>query len=267
MTPESILRLSITLGGLALFAVLEALLPAKARVMPRLQRWVTNLSLGGLSSLAVRLMGPATVAGAALAAEIAGFGVFHFVSLPGWLTAAAAIILLDFAIWAQHVAMHKVPVLWRVHRVHHTDRDLDVTSGLRFHPLEAAVSMLWKAGIVLLLGVPVEAALAYEILLSGMALFTHANLRLPGWLDRALRLVIVTPDMHRTHHSIIRTEMDSNYGNAFSVWDRLFRTYTEAPAGELTLGLAEWQDERPAQIGFALGLPIARNAGRTDMPR
>ncbi len=258
MTADLILRLSITFGGLALFALLEALLPAKARVMPRLQRWVTNLSLGGLSSLAVRLMGPATVAGAALAASAAGFGLFNLVSLPSWLTAGAAIILLDFAIWAQHVAMHKVPVLWRMHRVHHTDRDLDVTSGLRFHPFEAAVSMPWKAGIVFLLGVPVEVALAYEILLSGMALFTHANLRLPGWLDRALRLVIVTPDMHRTHHSILRAETDSNYGNALSVWDRLFRTFTSVPADELVLGLAEWQDERPARLPDMLALPVAR---------
>jgi len=258
MTPELFLRLSITLGGLALFALFETLLPARARVISRTRRWVTNLALGGLSSLVVRLMRPVTVTGAALAAEAAGFGLFHRVSLPGWLTAAAAIILLDFALWAQHVAMHKVPVLWRIHRVHHTDRDLDVTSGLRFHPFEAVVSMLWKAGVVFLLGVPAEVALSYEILLGAMALFTHANLRLPGWLDRALRLVIVTPEMHRTHHSVLRTETDSNYGNALSVWDRLFRSYTAVPAGELTLGLAEWQDERPARIGFALGLPVIR---------
>lgn len=258
MTSESLLRLGITFGGLTLLAVLEALLPARARVMPRLGRWVTNLSMGGLSALAVRLMGPMTVAGAAMAAEQAGFGLFSFVSLPAWLAALAVILLLDLAIWAQHLAMHKAPLLWRMHRVHHTDRDLDVTSGLRFHPFEAAVSMLWKAGVVFLLGAPVAIALAYEIALNAMSLFTHANLRLPGWLDRALRLVIVTPDMHRIHHSVIRAETDSNYGNILSLWDRIFRTYVPAAASPLTLGLEDWQDDRPAQIGFSLGLPFAR---------
>lgn len=259
MTTDMLLRLGITLGLLALLTGLEELLPARARVMPRLGRWVTNLSLGGLSSLAVRLMGPLTVAGAALAAEQAGFGLLHLVSLPGWLVAAAAIVLMDLALWAQHLAMHKAPLLWRMHRVHHADRDLDVTSGLRFHPFEAAVSMLWKAGVVFVLGAPVAAALAYEVALNAMALFTHANLRLPGWLDRSLRLVIVTPEMHRTHHSVIRTETDSNYGNILSLWDRLFRTYVAAPAAPLVLGLEAWQDARPAEIRFSLALPLARH--------
>lgn len=257
MTSELLLRLGITLASLALLALLEALLPAKARVMPRLGRWVTNLSLGGLSSLAVRLMGPLTVAGAAVAAEQAGFGLFNAVTLPAWLTALAVLVLLDLAIWAQHLAMHKAPLLWRMHRVHHTDRDLDVTSGLRFHPFEAAVSMFWKAGVVFALGAPVAIALAYEIALNAMALFTHANLRLPGWLDRALRVVIVTPDMHRTHHSILRRETDSNFGNILSAWDRVFRTYVAAPADPLVLGLEDWQDERPARLAFALRLPVS----------
>jgi sterol desaturase/sphingolipid hydroxylase (fatty acid hydroxylase superfamily) len=167
------------------------------------------------------------------------------------------IVMLDLAIWAQHLAMHKAPLLWRLHKVHHADRDLDVTSGLRFHPFEAAVSMLWKAGVVFLLGAPVAVALAYEIALGAMALFTHANLRLPGWLDRALRVVIVTPDMHRTHHSILRRETDSNFGNILSAWDRVFRTYVAAPADPLVLGLEDWQDERPARLAFALRLPVS----------
>lgn len=259
MVDEPLLRAGVFIGTLVLFAGLEAILPAKTRVMPRVYRWITNLSLGGLSAFAVRLMGPLTVAGAAIAAEQAGFGLFNAVSLPAAFTAFAALILLDLAIWAQHVAMHKVPLLWRMHRVHHTDRDLDVTSGLRFHPFEAAVSMLWKAGIVFLLGAPLAVALAYEIVLNAMALFTHANLRLPVWLDRALRVVIVTPDMHRIHHSVIRTETDSNYGNALSVWDRLFRTYTANPAAPLILGLEDWQDSRPATLPFTLGLPLSRH--------
>lgn len=258
MLPDTLLRLGVTLGGLIVLALLEAALPAKARVMPRLSRWVTNLSLGGASSLAVRLLGPVTVAGAALAAQQSGYGLFNVVSLPGWLTALAVLVFLDLAVWAQHLAMHKVPLLWRMHRVHHTDRDLDVTSGLRFHPFEALTSMIWKAGVVFLLGAPVAVALAYEIVLNAMALFTHANLRLPAWLDRSLRRVLVTPDMHRIHHSIIRTEMDSNYGNALSIWDRLFRTYTSRHAGDLTLGLSDWQDTRPAHLVFTMRLPLDR---------
>ncbi|PKP79741.1 MAG: fatty acid hydroxylase [Alphaproteobacteria bacterium HGW-Alphaproteobacteria-18] len=261
MDTATLLRLSVFLGGLGLFAALEALFPRKARVMPRLHRWVTNLSLSALSSLGLRLLGPLTVAGAALAARQSGLGLFNMIDAPVWLAAAATLILLDLAVWAQHLAMHKSPLLWRMHRVHHTDRDLDVTSGLRFHPFEAAVSMAWKALIVFLLGAPLMVALAYEIILNAMSLFTHANLRLPLWLDRALRWVIVTPDMHRIHHSVIRTETDSNYGNALSIWDRIFATYTPEPAAGqdgLTIGLEEWQDARPAQIRFTLAHPLAR---------
>jgi sterol desaturase/sphingolipid hydroxylase (fatty acid hydroxylase superfamily) len=257
MSAETLLRLGLTLGGLILLAGLESLLPAKARVMPRLGRWITNLSLGGLSSLTVRLMGPVTAGGAAAGAAAAEIGLFNMITLPAWLTALAAIMLLDFAMWGQHAAMHKVPLLWRMHRVHHTDRDLDVTSGLRFHPFEAAVSMLWKAGVVFALGAPAEAVLAYEIALNGMALLTHANIGLPASLDRAFRLLIVTPDMHRIHHSVIRTETDSNYGNILSVWDRLFRTYRAAPQGALVLELSDWQDERPTRLPFALGMPFS----------
>ncbi|MFN7056367.1 sterol desaturase family protein [Hyphomonas sp.] len=261
MDADTLLRTGIFLGVLAGLIGLESLFPRKASVMPRLHRWLTNLSLGGLSAVAVRLMGPLTVAGAALAAEAAGFGLFRLVDLPDWAAAALILVLLDLAMWAQHAAMHKVPLLWRMHRVHHTDRDLDVTSGLRFHPLEAAVSMLWKALVVFALGAPVAVALAYEIALSTMALFTHANLRLPLWLDRALRLAIVTPDMHRIHHSMIRTETDSNYGNILSLWDRMFRTYTAEPEGGqdgFTLGLEDWQDERPARLSAAAGMPFLR---------
>jgi sterol desaturase/sphingolipid hydroxylase (fatty acid hydroxylase superfamily) len=257
LSSETILRLCLTLGGLSLFALLEAAFPARARVLPRLGRWITNMSLGGVSSLAVRLMGPATVAGAALAAGEAGFGLFNQLTLPAWLVASLVLVLMDLAVWAQHLAMHKAPLLWRLHRVHHADRDLDVTSGLRFHPFEAAVSMAWKAAVVFVLGAPVAAALGYEILLSLMALFTHANLRLPARLERALRVVIVTPDMHRTHHSILRTEMDSNYGNALSLWDRLFRTYTSAPRGELVLGLGGGQDANGASLPGMLWMPLA----------
>ncbi len=262
MTPETLLRLVITAGLLAALMALEALLPARQRLMPRLARWTTNLSLGMISSLMVRLMGPATAAGAALAAARWDAGLFDRVSLPGWLTLVIVIILMDFAIWAQHVAMHRVPLLWRLHRVHHTDRDLDATSGLRFHPAEAMLSMAWKAAVVFLLGAPVEAVFVYEIALGAMALFTHANFRLPAALDKRLRWLIVTPEMHRIHHSVVSCETNSNYGNILSLWDRMLRTYTAQAAAPLTLGLTDWQDNRPASLAFVLALPFARAIGQ-----
>lgn len=261
MDTDTLLRAGISVGVLTALIALETLFPRKQRVMPRLGRWITNLSLGGFSLIAVRLMGPLTVASAALAAEASGFGLLPLLPLPAWATAVAALIVLDVAMWAQHMAMHKWPLLWRLHQVHHADRDLDVTSGLRFHPFEAAVSMVWKAGVVFLLGAPLAVALAYEIVLGSMALFTHANLRLPLWLDRVLRYVIVTPDMHRVHHSVVRAETDANFGNALSIWDRLFLTYRQDPEGGqagFILGLEDWQDERPASLGVAAGMPFRR---------
>ena len=169
-------------------------------------------------------------------------------------------MLLDLAIWAQHLVTHKVPLFWRFHRVHHADRDLDVTTALRFHPVEIVVSGGVKVMVVYLLGAPAAAVLVFEVLLNATAMFTHANLRLPGWLDRPLRWVLVTPDMHRIHHSVRRQEHDSNYGFALSLWDRIFHTYVKEPqdgqAG-MTVGL-EWQDERPARLGWALLLPFRR---------
>jgi sterol desaturase/sphingolipid hydroxylase (fatty acid hydroxylase superfamily) len=171
-----------------------------------------------------------------------------------------ALLILDFAIWLQHLVTHKVPFLWRFHRVHHADRDFDVTTALRFHPLEILASMVLKIGVIYLLGPQAIAVVLFEVILNGTAMFNHTNLRLPLWLDRAVRLVLVTPDMHRVHHSIHRHEHDSNYGFALSVWDRIFRTYRPKPeAGheEMTVGL-EWQDERPSRLGWALMLPFRK---------
>lgn len=179
---------------------------------------------------------------------------------PGWLELVLAVLILDLAIWAQHLVTHKVPLFWRFHRVHHADRDMDVTTGFRFHPVEILASMGLKIGLVYALGPSALAVLVFEVLLSGTALFNHANLALPGWLDRVLRLVLVTPDMHRVHHSVHREEHDSNYGFCLSVWDRIFRTHVPQPkAGHdaMTVGL-EWQDDRPAKLGWALGLPFRR---------
>lgn len=263
MEYELILRLAVFLGLFALFAGLEAWAPRRPRAQPRKQRWTTNIAITIIDSLALRAMAvflPLLAVGAAMDAQAQGWGLFNALALPGWIEALAAILILDFVIWGQHLISHRVPLFWRFHRMHHADRDIDVSTAIRFHPVEIAASMLLKIGVVYLLGASPWAVLAFELLLNGTALFNHANLRLPPALDRAVRLVLVTPDMHRVHHSIHRHEHDSNYGFALSVWDRIFGTYRPEPeAGHdaMVVGL-EWQDERPSRLGWSLLLPFRR---------
>ncbi len=263
MESELFWRLGVFLTLFVLFAGLEAVMPRRARSLPRHRRWLTNLMITVLNSLALRglaILLPLLAIGAALDAGAQGWGLFNWLDWPAWLELAAAVLILDLAIWAQHLVTHKVPLFWRFHRVHHADRDMDVTTGFRFHPVEILASMGLKIGLVYLLGPSALAVLVFEILLSGTALFNHSNLALPGPVDRVLRLVLVTPDMHRVHHSIHREEHDSNYGFCLSVWDRIFRTHVPQPkAGHdaMTVGL-EWQDDRPARLGWALGLPFRR---------
>lgn len=263
MEHELLWRGGVFLTLFALFAGLEALAPRRPRTFARSRRWPTNLAITVLNTVALRglaVMLPLLAIGAALDAQAQGWGLLNRLNWPAWVELVLAVLILDFAIWAQHLVTHKVPLFWRFHRVHHADRDMDVTTGFRFHPVEILASMGLKIALVYLLGPSALAVLVFEILLSGTALFNHANVTLPGPLDRVLRLVLVTPDMHRVHHSVHRAEHDSNYGFALSVWDRLFRTYVPEPkAGHdrMTVGL-EWQDERPARLGWALGLPFRR---------
>jgi sterol desaturase/sphingolipid hydroxylase (fatty acid hydroxylase superfamily) len=246
-----------------LFAGLETLAPRCGRNQPRGRRWGTNLTLTVLNTVALRGLAfllPLLAIGAALDAQRMGWGLFNLIALPYWLVLPLSVLILDLCIWAQHLVTHKVPLFWRFHRVHHADRDMDVTTGLRFHPLEILGSMLVKIGLIYLLGPPALAVLVFEVILNGTSLFNHANLALPGWLDRAVRLIMVTPDMHRIHHSTQRADHDSNYGFALSFWDRIFGTYRSMPEeGEdrLVMGL-EWQDERPARLTWALWLPFRR---------
>lgn len=263
MQTELILRLGVFLGVFALFATLETLAPRRARVQPRAARWFTNLSLVLLDTLALRALAlalPFLAVGAAIDAWRMGWGLFNALNWPLWIEVVLAILILDFAIWAQHLVTHKVPVFWRFHRVHHADRDFDVTTALRFHPVEILASMLLKIGLVYLIGPQAIAVVLFEVILNGTAMFNHANLRLPLWLDRVVRLVLVTPDMHRVHHSVHRHEHDSNYGFALSVWDRIFRTYRPMPDGghdKMVVGL-EWQDDKPLRLGWALMLPFRK---------
>jgi len=194
-------------------------------------------------------------------AHPAGFGgVFNLMALPGWIEVIVVILIMDLAIWLQHLLSHKIPLLWRIHRVHHSDIEFDVTTAIRFHPVEIALSMGFKIGLVYLLGPAAWTVVVFEILLNGSAMFNHANIALPQKLDRVIRSVLVTPDMHRIHHSVHRSEHDSNYGFALSWWDHLFGTYTQDPQDghrQMKIGL-QWQDFRPTRLIWSLALPFMR---------
>jgi len=263
MEHETLIRLTAFLGLFALFALIETIWPRRDRVQARPGRWLTNIALVVIDSAATRLLAlglPLLAVGAALDAAANGWGLFNMTNWPLGLEILLAILIFDLAIWTQHLVTHKIPVLWRFHRVHHADRDLDVTSALRFHPVEILFSMLLKIGLVYLLGPAAIAVVLFEVILNGTAMFNHANIRLPLGLDRLIRTLLVTPDMHRVHHSDIRSEHDSNYGFALSIWDRLFGTYIEQPKqghDRMTVGL-QWQDDRPARLGWVLALPFFR---------
>jgi len=256
---EGLLRLSVFAGLLLGLILLESLFPRKARTQTRLRRWVTNLMIVVIDSLLLRLIFPIIAVGAAIWAQQKGWGLFNLWDGPLWAELILAIVFLDGLIYLQHVLSHRIPALWALHKVHHTDRDLDVTSALRFHPVEIIFSMAYKMFWVIILGPSAAAIIIFEVLLNGSAMFNHANLRLPLWLDKVLRLIIVTPDMHRVHHSIIESETNSNYGFFLSIWDRFGRTYRPQPkAGhdDMIIGLSEHQTESPASLSWSLALPF-----------
>ncbi|MEI4195492.1 sterol desaturase family protein [Roseovarius sp. E0-M6] len=263
MENEALIRLAIFLGLFALLAAIESYAPRRTRQEPRGRRWITNWGIVILSTLALRALAlamPLLAVGAALDAQAQGWGLMNRLDLSLWVTIPLTVLIFDLAIWAQHLVTHKVPILWRLHRVHHADRDIDVTTAIRFHPVEIALSMLLKIGLVYLLGPPAIGIVVFEIVLNGTAMFNHANIALPPRADALLRKLIVTPDMHRVHHSVHRGEHDTNYGFALSVWDRLFGTYLAQPKDgheAMTIGL-EWQDERPSKLGWSLWLPFQR---------
>ncbi|MEM9138421.1 MAG: sterol desaturase family protein [Pseudomonadota bacterium] len=261
---ETALRLGVFFGIFACMAVWELLAPRRQRVLERGGRWATNWGISlvnsGITVLMKGALGAAAVV-AALDAASLGVGLFHTVDWPLWAEVLVAFVVLDFAIWFQHWASHKVPILWRLHRVHHADRDIDVTTAIRFHPIEIALSMIFKIGLVYALGAPVVAVILFEVVLNGAAMFNHANIRLPKGVDRWLRLAVVTPDMHRVHHSIERAEHDANFGFNLSIWDRLFGTYVDQPAGGhggMTIGLPDHQTEAPARLIWSLGFPFRK---------
>lgn len=226
LSNEPTIRLTAFLGLFCLFALLETLFTSRSRRYARKQRWPTNLSLVLINAATLKLLLPFTAIFVATWAEERQIGILHNLSLSIVLQCIIACIALDFFIWLQHLIMHKVPILWRLHQVHHFDLELDVSSGLRFHPLEILLSMLFKFVVIIIFGAPAVAVLIFEVLLNGFAMFNHANLRLNTSIEKPLRWFFVTPDMHVIHHSVIRQETDSNYGFNLSIWDRLFKTYT-----------------------------------------
>lgn len=251
MPQELFVRLSVFFGVFALMALLELLIPFRREASQRASRWPANIGIVVIDSLLVRLVAPAGAVSIAFFAETKGIGLLNSVALPGWAEVLAAVLVLDFAIWAQHLVFHKVPMLWRLHRMHHADTGYDVTTALRFHPIEILLSLGIKAAMILLIGAPALAVMIFEVLLNATAMFNHANVRLPDGLDRLLRLIVVTPGMHRVHHSTVQAETDSNYGFNSPWWDRLFGTYRAAPsAGEdgMVFGLETFR--APEERGF-----------------
>jgi len=259
------LRMACFAGIFLVMALLEAGLPRRTLKSSRLKRWPTNWGFILLDALLVRLIFPIGGVGVALLANEQGWGLFW---LMGWSQGWAAILaglltflVLDLAVWFQHLVSHKVPLFWRIHRVHHADSEVDATTALRFHPIEILLSFLWKGLVILALGGPLEAVVIFEIVLNGSAVFGHANVRLPAGLDRWLRYLIVTPDMHRIHHSVIRRETDSNYGFYLSVWDRMFGTYTQDPEKgheAMEIGLGPTLTPRAHSFPFSLWIPFLK---------
>jgi len=256
---EDALRIAAFVGVLIVMIQLEYLIPRKARSLPRAERWVTNMLLVVINTATLKLVMPILAVAMATIANDKGWGLLTFIDLPLWVEIPLAIVILDMCVYLQHWASHKIPILWRFHQVHHADRDIDVTTGLRFHPIEILFSMTYKLLLVIALGPAVVAVLIFEVTLNASAMFNHSNVRLPIALDKILRKVIVTPDMHRVHHSVIRLETDSNYGFFLSVWDRLYRTYIAQPRDghdDMKIGLLAYQTYEPASIAWSLLLPF-----------
>jgi sterol desaturase/sphingolipid hydroxylase (fatty acid hydroxylase superfamily) len=268
MNIEFLIRICSFALVFSVMAGWEFLSPRRAWVVGRGPRWSNNLGILVVDVLAVRILIPTAAVGAALFADGRGWGLFHLAGLPFPIAVVLGFVFLDLVIYGQHVVFHKVPVLWRLHRMHHADLDIDVTTGVRFHPFEILISMVIKITAVIAFGIPVIAVLLFEVVLNATSMFNHANVSIPAALDRVLRLLVVTPDMHRVHHSILRKETDSNFGFNLPWWDRLFGTYRAAPeAGHqgMIIGLPIFRDPRELRVDRLLTQPFRDDsAGERD---
>jgi sterol desaturase/sphingolipid hydroxylase (fatty acid hydroxylase superfamily) len=264
ITLEMVIRLAAFGLFFSLFALWELLAPRRVLTVGRGRRWPGNLGILLADVVTVRVLVPTAAVGAALFAAGNGVGLIHYLNLRLSVAALIGFLALDLAIYLQHVVFHKVPLLWRLHRMHHADLDIDVTTGVRFHPFEILISLLIKVAVILAFGIPVVAVILFEVVLNVTSMFNHSNVSMPAWLDRVLRFILVTPDMHRVHHSILRRETDSNFGFNLPWWDRLFGTYRAQPeAGHIgmTIGIPAFRDPRELRIDRMLTQPFRNDHG------
>jgi sterol desaturase/sphingolipid hydroxylase (fatty acid hydroxylase superfamily) len=268
LTHEPFIRLGFFFGILISMAVWEILAPRRPWQTSKATRWFNNLALAFIGTLVLRLLSSYSAIQLSMLAEKGGWGLLNNVSLTFWLKAAIGVILLDLVIYLQHAMFHGLPILWRLHMMHHTDLDIDVTTGVRFHPIEIFISMGIKMVAVFLVGVSASGVLIFEVLLNATSMFNHGNVRLVASVDRLLRLLIVTPEMHRVHHSVILRETNSNFGFNLPWWDRLFGTYKDQPAAghlEMTIGLSHFQDREGLTLPGLLLLPFVGKTGKYPM--
>jgi len=263
MANEKAIRMGVFFGILGVMALWEILAPRRALTVSKAVRWVNNLGIVFFNSFLVWLIFPVLAVGMASFASNQGWGIFNYFELPFWFVVIASVVIMDFVIYLQHVMVHAVPALWRLHRVHHADLDFDVTTGARFHPLEIILSMLIKFATIAVLGPPVLAVVIFEVVLNGTAMFNHSNVRLPLGIDRVLRWLVVTPDMHRVHHSVEDDEANSNFGFNLPWWDRLFGTYRDQPrAGHegMTIGIHKYREVK--QVAWLPGMLLLPFKGK-----
>ena len=267
---EPVIRLAVFVGVFAGLALWELARPRRPQAVGRGRRWPANLGVVIVDTLLVRIVFPAGAAGFALFAEAQGFGLFNVIAAPYWLAVVVCVVALDLLIYLQHVGFHAVPVLWRLHRMHHADLEFDVTTGVRFHPFEILISLAIKIAGIAVLGAPALAVVIFEVLLNATSMFSHSNVRLPRAADRLLRWLVVTPDMHRVHHSIRVRETNSNFGFNLPWWDRLFRTYRAQPADGhdgMTIGIEQFRDPKELRLDRMLVQPFRGGTGGYPMLR
>lgn len=270
MDNELLIRLGFFFGILVVMFLWELIAPRRPLTTSKIIRWFSNLGLVLIDSIVVRLVFPTALAGIALLVQQRGWGLFNQFELPYLLKIIFSVLVLDFVIYLQHIVFHSVPLFWRLHMVHHTDMDIDVTTGVRFHPIEIILSMGIKMIVVVLIGAPAVAVLIFEIILNGTSMFNHGNVHYSQNIDSILRLLVVTPEMHRVHHSTIRWETNSNLGFNFPWWDRLFGTYRDQPAKghlEMTIGLDQYKEPNKLTLPWLLVLPFIGKLGKYPMTR
>jgi len=260
---DTILRLTFFLSILIILIMAEILFPKKKRIHNRKDRWITNGLITLINTASVNIVHiaiPLIAIVAAIDVSNGKMGLFNIINFPIWIEIILTVIILDFIIWGQHLLSHKIPFVWRFHRMHHTDRDLDVTTAVRFHPFEIIFSMFIKITAIYILGASAIAVIIFEIMLNGMAMFNHANLRIPFRIENILRKFIVTPDLHRIHHSIYIDEHNKNFGFSLSIWDKIFKCYLDQPRDghkDMKLGL-KWQNDKPTKLGWSLWIPFKK---------